>query len=251
MGGGGPRRARARADLRIARCGAGRPVSATRHTCVSAAVEGRSVDQGSVPEAVFALPARYRSFSGGVQRFAKRLLDLAAATVGLVLLVPLFVLIDTLVVIDSGLPVFYRWKVVGRGGRYFTGYKFRSMVANADALQAALADRNEMTGPVFKMRNDPRVTRVGRVLRKYSLDELPQLWSVLKGDMSLVGPRPPLQHEWSRFEPWQRRKLSVKPGMTCLWQVSGRSDIKDFTEWVKLDIEYIERWSLLLDVQIL
>src|SRR3989442_28522 len=166
MGGGGPRRARARADLRIARCGAGRPVSATRHTCVSAAVEGRSVDQGSVPEAVFALPARYRSFSGGVQRFAKRLLDLAAATVGLVLLVPLFVLIDTLVVIDSGLPVFYRWKVVGRGGRYFTGYKIGTMVQNADARQADLAARNQMKGPVLNMRHKPRGTRVGGLLWK-------------------------------------------------------------------------------------
>ena len=218
---------------------------------MSAAVEGRSVDQGSVPEAVFALPARYRSFSGGVQRFAKRLLDLAAATVGLVLLVPLFVLIDTLVVIDSGLPVFYRWKVVGRGGRYFTGYKFRTMVQNADALQADLADRNEMKGPVFKMRDDPRVTRMGRLLRKYSLDELPQLWSVLKGDMSLVGPRPPLQSEWERFEPWQRRKLAVTPGITCLWQVSGRADISDFDEWVRLDLQYIEEWSLWMDLKIL
>ena len=108
-----------------------------------------------------------------------------------------------------------------------------------------------MSGPVFKMEADPRVTRIGRVLRRYSLDELPQLWSVLKGDMSLVGPRPPLQTEWVQFEPWQRRKLAVTPGITCLWQVSGRADIRDFDEWVKLDIRYIERWSLLLDGPIL
>jgi lipopolysaccharide/colanic/teichoic acid biosynthesis glycosyltransferase len=125
------------------------------------------------------------------------------------------------------------------------------MVTNAESLQDSLADRNEMSGPVFKMRDDPRVTRVGRTLRKYSIDELPQLWSVLKGDMSLVGPRPPLQSEWVRFEPWQRRKLAVTPGITCLWQVSGRADIRNFARWAQLDIEYIERWNLGLDLRIL
>src|SRR5207244_11951927 len=138
-----------------------------------------------------------------------------------------------------------------RRGRFFTGYKFRTMVPNAETLQADLAHRNEMRGPVFKMRDDPRVTRVGRILRRYSLDELPQLWSVLKGDMSLVGPRPPLQTEWARFSEWQRRKLSVTPGITCLWQIRGRNTICDFDEWVRLDIEYIEKWSLWLDLQIL
>ena len=159
--------------------------------------------------------------------------------------------IALLVAIDSGLPVFYPWRVVGRGGRYLTGYKFRTMVRNAEALQGELAGRNVMSGPVFKMEADPRVTRIGRVLRQYSLDELPQLWSVLKGDMSLVGPRPPLQSEWVRFEPWQRRKLAVTPGITCLWQVSGRADIRDFDEWVKLDLRYIDEWSLALDGAIL
>jgi lipopolysaccharide/colanic/teichoic acid biosynthesis glycosyltransferase len=125
------------------------------------------------------------------------------------------------------------------------------MVPNADALYAGLLAQNEMSGPVFKMANDPRVTRVGRVLRKYSLDELPQLWSVLLGDMSLVGPRPPLQREWEQFEPWQRQKLAVTPGITCLWQVSGRADIRDFDEWARLDLEYIQRWSLALDAAIL
>jgi lipopolysaccharide/colanic/teichoic acid biosynthesis glycosyltransferase len=181
----------------------------------------------------------------------KRLLDVFVAAIGLLVLAPLFLVIALLVVIDSGVPVFYRWKVVGRGGRYFTGYKFRTMLANADEMQAGLIDRNEMTGPVFKMKNDPRVTRIGRALRRYSLDELPQLWSVLKGDMSLVGPRPPLQTEWVRFEPWQRRKLAVTPGITCLWQISGRADIRNFADWAKLDIDYIDRWSLQLDLAIL
>ena len=197
------------------------------------------------------LPPRYHSVSGIAQLALKRIVDIAAASVGLVLLAPLFGAIALLVAIDSGLPVFYPWRVVGRGGRYFTGYKFRTMVRNAEALQGELAGRNVMSGPVFKMEADPRVTRIGRVLRRYSLDELPQLWSVLKGDMSLVGPRPPLQSEWVRFEPWQRRKLAVTPGITCLWQVSGRADIRDFDEWVKLDLRYIDEWSLALDGAIL
>ncbi|MCP4632270.1 MAG: sugar transferase, partial [candidate division Zixibacteria bacterium] len=133
----------------------------------------------------------------------------------------------------------------------FTGYKFRSMVPSADKLKVKLMDKNEMKGVVFKIKNDPRVTRVGKFLRKYSLDELPQIYNVFKGDMSLVGPRPPLQTEIDGFDNWHRRKLSVKPGITCLWQVSGRNQIKDFDEWVKLDLEYIDRWSLWLDLKIL
>jgi len=125
------------------------------------------------------------------------------------------------------------------------------MAANADETKPQLATLNEMRGPVFKMGNDPRITRLGRFLRKYSIDELPQLWSVLKGDMSLVGPRPAGPHEWEKYEPWQRRKLSVTPGITCLWQVSGRNKINDFNEWVKLDLEYIDNWSLWLDLKIL
>jgi lipopolysaccharide/colanic/teichoic acid biosynthesis glycosyltransferase len=125
------------------------------------------------------------------------------------------------------------------------------MVPNADALKAQLMEKNEMSGPVFKMKNDPRITPVGGLLRKFSLDELPQLYSVLKGDMSLVGPRPPLVTEVYRFENWQRRKLSMRPGITCLWQVSGRNDIADFDEWARLDLQYIDNWSLVLDIKIL
>jgi len=181
----------------------------------------------------------------------KRLLDIAVSAVLLLLLAPVFLLIAIAVKVSSAGPIFYRWKVVGREGRPFTGYKFRSMVANADALRADLKPRNEMTGPVFKISCDPRITKVGAWLRKYSLDELPQLYNVLKGDMSLVGPRPPLVTEFAHFSEYQKQKLAVKPGITCLWQVSGRNQISDFDEWVRLDLEYIGRWSLWLDLAIL
>jgi lipopolysaccharide/colanic/teichoic acid biosynthesis glycosyltransferase len=182
---------------------------------------------------------------------SKRAIDVVVATVLLVVLSPLLAAIAVVVRVTSGPPVLYRWHVVGYRGRAFTGYKFRTMVNNADALKPDLLTANEMTGPVFKMRHDPRITPVGRVLRKYSLDELPQLWSVLHGEMSLVGPRPPLWTEYVRFTTAQKRKLDVKPGITCLWQISGRSDIHDFDEWVRLDLEYIHRRSLWLDLQIM
>lgn len=182
----------------------------------------------------------------------KRLLDLIISAGMLVLLSPLFLVIAILVKLTSPCgPVFYPWKVLGRNGRPFVGYKFRTMVPNADELKKELLQKNEMQGPVFKMQNDPRVTPLGRFLRKYSLDELPQLYSVLKGDMSLVGPRPPAKAEAEEFQFWQRRKLSVTPGITCLWQVNGRSNIKSFDEWARLDLEYISNASLLLDLQIL
>jgi len=181
----------------------------------------------------------------------KRAIDLVGAGVLLGLLSPLFAAIAAAVKLTSAGPIFYRWQVVGKDGQAFTGYKFRTMVRDADALKAQLLAANEMSGPVFKMRRDPRITSVGRILRKLSLDELPQLWSVLKGDMSLVGPRPPLQTEYARFTDSQKRKLAVTPGITCLWQISGRNDISDFDEWVRLDLEYIRDWSLWLDVKIL
>ena len=186
-----------------------------------------------------------------VYRVIKRCLDLAVAGLGLLILSPLLLIVGLLVRLTSPGSVFYPWNVIGRGGRLFRGYKFRTMVQNADDLKVELAHQNEMNGPVFKMKNDPRITPVGRVLRKYSIDELPQLWSVLKGDMSLVGPRPAGPLEWEQYEPWQRRKLSVTPGITCLWQVNGRNRISDFDEWVKLDLYYIDNWSLSLDIKIL
>ena len=181
----------------------------------------------------------------------KRSLDVAVAGTALVLLSPLLILIMIVVRLTSPGPMFYRWRVVGKNGVPFCGYKFRSMYRDADQRKAQLLAENEMSGPVFKMTNDPRVTPLGRFLRKFSLDELPQLWSVVKGDMSLVGPRPPLETEYAQFTPFQKLKLSVKPGITCLWQVEGRNEVKDFDEWVKLDLEYIRSWSLWLDFKIL
>lgn len=184
-------------------------------------------------------------------RVTKRLLDIVIAGLALLLLSPLFLAVALLIKFTSSGPVFYRWNVIGRGGRPFRGYKFRTMTNNADKIKLQLIHLNEMQGPVFKLRNDPRITPVGRFLRKYSIDELPQLWSVVKGDMSLVGPRPAFPSEWESYRPWQRRKLSVVPGITCLWQVNGRNQIKAFDEWVKLDLEYIDQWSLVADLKIL
>jgi lipopolysaccharide/colanic/teichoic acid biosynthesis glycosyltransferase len=185
----------------------------------------------------------------GTQMFLKRIFDFIVSAALLVILSPLLLLIALAIRISSGSPVLYEWNVVGENGKPFRGHKFRTMVHNADELKARLLDRNEMRGPVFKLKDDPRVTSLGRVLRKFSLDELPQLWSVLKGDMSLVGPRPPLQSEYEQFTEWQKKKLAVKPGMTSLWHVSGKPS--GFDEWVQLDLEYIDRWSLWLDFQIL
>jgi len=181
----------------------------------------------------------------------KRVLDIGISALLVVLLAPLFLLLAAIVKLTSPGPVLYRWQVAGKGGRPFTGYKFRSMYSNADELKNQLESLNEMSGPVFKLTNDPRVTRVGGFLRRYSLDELPQLYSVLKGDMSLVGPRPPLITEYLRFTEYQKQKLAVKPGITCLWQVNGRNEVRDFDDWVRLDLDYIRRWSLKLDFWIL
>jgi len=181
----------------------------------------------------------------------KRLMDIVVSATAMIILSPLYLALAIAVKISSPGYVFYPWRVVGKNGRPFIGYKFRSMVANADRLRSKLEPFNEMRGPVFKITNDARVTKIGTWMRRYSLDELPQLYSVLKGDMSLVGPRPPLVSEYVRFTDYQKQKLAVKPGITCLWQVNGRNDIKDFDEWVKLDLDYIRRWTPMLDVKIL
>lgn len=185
-----------------------------------------------------------------IQLIIKRIFDAVVAFILLIILSPMILLIALAIRITSGPPVLFRWQVVGRHGQPFTGYKFRTMVVGADRIKEELLHLNEMNGgPVFKMKDDPRITPIGRLLRKYSLDELPQLWSVLKGDMSLVGPRPPLQSEFARFTEVQKQKLSVQPGMTSLWQVRGKP--RDFNEWVRLDLEYIDQWSLWLDFKIL
>lgn len=184
--------------------------------------------------------------------FLKRLLDIVISAALLVLLSPLLMLIAAAIKLTTPrLPIFYRWNVIGYKGRPFVGYKFTTMDSDADTRRTELLSRNEMTGPVFKIHNDPRVTPLGRWLRKFSLNELPQLWSVLRGDMSLVGPRPAFRHELDRYELWHKRKLCVRPGITCLWQVRGRNRIVSFDDWVRMDLEYIDNWSLWLDMKIL
>ncbi len=182
--------------------------------------------------------------------FCKRLLDVLVASVGLALFAPLLPFLALAIKLDSPGPVFFRQWRCGLRGRRFMLYKLRTMVANAESLRPHLAHLNVMDGPVFKAPNDPRVTRVGRILRRLSLDEVPQLWNVLKGDMSLVGPRPPLPEEVAQYQPWQRRRLAMRPGLTCLWQISGRSHLS-FSQWMALDLAYIDSWSLALDLKIL
>jgi exopolysaccharide biosynthesis polyprenyl glycosylphosphotransferase len=186
------------------------------------------------------------------QSVIKQLLDRVGAVVLLLICSPFFLLIGVLIKKGSRGPVLFRQQRSGLNGAPFTIYKFRTMVTNADQFQHELAAMNEMTGPVFKVTNDPRVTSIGKFLRKYSLDELPQLLNVLRGEMSLVGPRPLPVDEVKRFNDLaHRRRLSVKPGITCLWQVSGRNNVSDFRDWVRLDLEYIDNWSLWLDIKIL
>ena len=182
----------------------------------------------------------------------KRLMDMAGSAVLLVLASPIMLAIFFAIRMDSKGPVIFSQNRSGLRGRAFRMYKFRTMVTNAEQGRAELEDRNEMSGPVFKVKNDPRVTKVGYFLRRSSLDELPQLWNVLRGEMSLVGPRPLPLYETANFgDITQRRRMSVRPGLTCLWQVRGRNKITDFKDWVILDLEYIDRWSLWLDLQIL
>lgn len=197
------------------------------------------------------LPERASSWQWrGAQRL-KRLLDVVLGSLLLVMAAPIIAAAALAIRLSGPGRVFYPWRVLGERGRPFVGFKLRTMVANAEELKGTLLDRNEMNGPVFKIRDDPRVTPLGRWLRKFSIDELPQLWSVVKGDMSLVGPRPCAPEEFERFTPWQRGKLAVVPGITCLWQVEGRSRISDFEEWIRLDLRYIREWSLGLDLKIL
>jgi len=181
---------------------------------------------------------------------AKEIIDRVGASIGMILSAPFIGLAALLIRLDSRGPIFYKQKRSGRNGRVFEMLKLRTMVNEADSFKEQLEHLNEMSGPVFKIKDDPRITKIGKFLRKYSIDEFPQFYNVLKGDMSLVGPRPPLPQEVAKFEPWQHRKLSVKPGLSCLWQVNGRSNL-DFDHWIKLDLEYIDDWSLTLDAKIL
>ena len=183
-------------------------------------------------------------------RYGKRLLDIAGSALGLLLSSPLLLIAAVLIKLESRGPVIYKSIRIGRGARPFTFLKLRSMVDGADQYRHKLSHLNESDGPVFKIAADPRVTRVGRLLRVTSIDEIPQLWNVLRGEMSLVGPRPPIAEEVVQYEPWQLRRLDVVPGITCLWQISGRSRI-GFQEWMRLDLEYIRHRSIWLDLKIL
>ncbi|MDU4884830.1 sugar transferase [uncultured Clostridium sp.] len=180
----------------------------------------------------------------------KRLIDVVCSFIGVIVLSPLFIIIAIIIKTTSKGPVFFSQKRVGKNGKEFDMYKFRSMVVNAEELKEKLAAQNEMSGPMFKMKDDPRVTKVGKFIRKTSIDELPQLWNVLKGDMSLVGPRPSLPKEVAQFEDWMYRRLEVKPGLTCYWQVSGRNNI-DFEDWMKLDIKYVDERSTWIDIKLI
>jgi exopolysaccharide biosynthesis polyprenyl glycosylphosphotransferase len=186
------------------------------------------------------------------QGVMKQVIDLSLAAIMLIVLALPLLLIALLIKITSPGPVFFRQQRSGLNGRPFTLYKFRTMVTNAEQLRHELAAMNEMTGPVFKVTNDPRITPIGRVLRKFSIDEFPQLVNVLRGEMSMVGPRPLPVDEVKQFNDLaHRRRLSVRPGLTCLWQISGRNNVKDFRDWVRLDLEYIDNWSIWLDLKIL
>ena len=185
-----------------------------------------------------------------IYEISKRAIDIIGAGSGLLLLSPVIAIVACAVKFTSKGPIFFSQKRVGKNGQLFDMYKFRSMVVNAEELKEKLANQNEMSGPMFKMKDDPRVTKVGKFIRKTSLDELPQLWNVLKGDMSLVGPRPSLPKEVKQFEEWMYKRLTVKPGLTCYWQVSGRNNI-DFEDWMKLDISYVEDRNLWIDIKLI
>ena len=181
---------------------------------------------------------------------AKRVTDIICSLAGLIVLSPVLLITAIAIKLDSKGPIFFKQDRIGKGERIFSMYKFRSMVVNAEELKKSLEKENEMSGPMFKMKKDPRITRVGRFIRKTSIDELPQLINVLKGDMSLVGPRPSLPKEVEAFEPWMKERLTVLPGLTCIWQVSGRNNIP-FKEWMELDIKYVRERSYLLDLKLI
>lgn len=180
----------------------------------------------------------------------KRLIDVIGSLIGLIILSPILIIIGILIKLESRGPIIFSQKRVGLNGEEFKMYKLRSMVSNAEELKEKLTEQNEMSGPMFKMKDDPRITKVGKFIRKTSIDELPQLINVLKGDMSLVGPRPSLPNEVKNFESWMLKRLNVKPGLTCYWQVMGRNNI-EFEEWMKLDIKYVNERNFWLDIKLI
>ncbi|MDU4912097.1 sugar transferase [Clostridium baratii] len=182
--------------------------------------------------------------------FFKRFIDVIGAFLGLVVLSPIILIISILIKLDSNGPILFSQDRVGKDKKVFKMYKFRSMVVNAEELKSKLKEQNEMSGPMFKMKEDPRVTKIGKFIRKTSIDELPQLINVIKGEMSLVGPRPSLPKEVEQFEPWMMERFQVKPGLTCYWQVYGRNDI-DFEDWMKLDIKYVRERNIFIDLKLI
>lgn len=182
--------------------------------------------------------------------FIKRIIDLVFSILGIILLSPIMLITAIAIKIESKGPVIFSQIRVGKDGKHFKMYKFRSMVQNAEELKEKLLSQNEMSGPMFKMKEDPRITKVGKFIRKTSIDELPQLFNVIKGDMSLVGPRPNLPKEVAQFSEYHKLKLKAKPGLTCYWQVMGRSSI-GFEEWMELDIKYIRERSIWLDLKLI
>ena len=183
--------------------------------------------------------------------YIKRGIDIILSGMAIVILSPLLLFLCIAIKLDTPGPILFKQKRVGKNGRYFSIYKIRSMYQDAEARKAELMEKNEMKGFMFKMTDDPSITKVGKFIRSTSIDELPQFWNVLKGDMSLVGTRPPTVDEFNQYEAHHKRRLSMKPGLTGLWQVSGRSNIEDFEEVVRLDCEYIDNWSIQLDIQII
>lgn len=193
----------------------------------------------------------YQSISTNeIVSIPKTVFDKIGALVGIIIASPLALLIALAIKLGDGGPIFFKQVRSGMNGRPFIFYKFRTMNVNAESQKNELLSLNEMSGPAFKITDDPRVTLVGKFLRKTSMDELPQFYNVIKGDMSLVGPRPPLPSEVKQYKEWQYRRLSVKPGITCLWQINGRNDI-DFDKWMKLDLQYIDNWSFWTDIKII
>lgn len=178
----------------------------------------------------------------------KYIFDFSFSLMVIILWMPIFVLIGVVIKLTSKGPIIFKQKRVGLHGREFYIYKFRTMMVDAEKMQAQLLDKNEVSGPVFKIKNDPRITKVGKFLRKTSMDELPQFFNVLKGDMSLVGPRPPIMNEVNQYKPWQLRRLSMRPGITCTWQIMPRRNSISFEDWMKLDLQYIDNWSLRQDI---
>ena len=213
------------------------------------AIPASAVDPADIPAALAEEAYELVSdFSSRLRLSLKRVLDVTFAAAALLALSPLLLLIAALIKSTDGGPVFFAQQRVGFRYRSFRMLKFRSMVVHAESLKPKLQLVNESNGPVFKMMRDPRVTRVGRILRKYSLDELPQLINVLRGDMSLVGPRPSLEIEVARYEPWYFRRFAVRPGLTCFWQICGRRYRMPFDDWMRLDLKYVDQWSLRLDL---